>query len=95
MRLNGSIVALGSKSFEYIQLCGIDKLVADMVDRINRHFKLGTLVHGPGSLRYFDINLHQRHDKLFTIDCDEKLYGIKGEPVKLFRHRELDSPLMQ
>lgn len=93
MRRNGSLVAVGAKIVDDIILCGLVEVLLGVIDRINRHFTLGTLVHGPGSLRYFRLNLSQRSDMSVTVYGDDKDAGITGETVTRFRRRKLDSPI--
>lgn len=93
MRPDGSIVALADKIADDMLLCGLDMLLPDIVDRMDRRFTGGNVEHAPGSLRYFGMNLLPRPNTSVTVDGNDKPPGIQGETVSRCRRHELYSPI--
>lgn len=53
---NSSITAALAKSFDDFLICGEHATVDDSVSSLNDRYTLGTIVHGPYSLRYFGLS---------------------------------------
>lgn len=54
----------------------------DVVDRLLEStvakFKFGEVVHGPGTLHYFEFNITEREDLTCTVDRDNKLWALQS-----------------
>lgn len=70
MRRWHNFVSLAAKIIAYILLCGLDHVVPSVMAQIDARCTLGTIVHGPGHLRYFGLNLNQRDDMASSVDGD-------------------------
>lgn len=85
--------SLLSKIVDDILICGPPDHVDDVILKIEKHFTLGTLSHGPGTLRYFGLNILQYDDYSVSIDGNDKLDAIATLPITRVGRRELESLL--
>lgn len=67
----------------------MDKLLA----AIDKKLKFGTVVHGPGKLRYFGFNITQHEDKTCVIDADDKLEKPESGFLTRLRRKDVDYKL--
>lgn len=91
--LDGAITAALAKVVDDFLLCGEPAVVDDVIDNISKSFKLGTILHGPGVLRYFGLNVTQHDDFTVTIDGDDKLNAIGTAPITRVRRRDVTDTL--
>lgn len=85
---SGTTIAALAKIVDDFLICGQTKVVDDVIRSIGQIFTLGTIIHGPGLLRYFGLNIVQHDDMTITIDGDDKLNGIYTAPITRTRRRD-------
>lgn len=74
-------------------ICGETDVVDNTIRSISEVFTLGTIIHGPGLLRYFGLNVVQHDYYTITIDSDDKLNGITTAPITHVRRRHATDSL--
>lgn len=72
----GEIQMLLAKIVDDIILTGEEGITAKFIDDFNRVFELGSVVSGPGEMRFFGTNLLQKDDMSVEIDVDDKLSNV-------------------
>lgn len=82
---NGKLILLLGKIVDDLIITGIEPEVNRFVKMFNSKFKLGSVMSGPGSLRFYGLNIHQSNDMSSVIDGNEKLQAL--QPVPLTRTR--------
>lgn len=70
-------------------LCSDAQVVDDVIHAIKNRFTLGTVVHGPSTLRFFGLNTIQYDDYSVTIDGDDKLNGFSMAHITRVQRRPL------
>lgn len=90
---NKNLVAIIAKIFDDLLLAGSPSVTDPIIFTIAAKVKLWTIVHGPGQLLYFVLNLHQNEDLSTVVDGDEMLAKIYSMPFSLLRRRYIDTAL--
>lgn len=92
---NGELCALVAKIVDDVLLAGPNEIVDGHIRSFNDKFKLGTIMHGPGKLQFFGLNITQRPDFTIEIDADEKVQAVEQCPITRLRHLESETLLNQ
>ena len=74
-------------------LTGTDESLRQFVTDFHQKFKLGEVVHGPGTLRFYGLNLIQDTDYSVSIHADDKLNAIEPYPISRTRRRQIDDQM--
>ena len=90
---NGKPVLLVAKIVDDILMTGEKDDIDRFEHDFNATFKLGTGSSGPGSLRFFGLNIIQDSDTLSTIDGNDKLNALEPHALTRNRHRDQDDKL--
>lgn len=90
---DGSVIAALSKIVDDFLICGETLTVNNVVDLLNKSFLLGIVVHGPGVLRYFGLNITQHDGYTTIIDGDDKLNRMGTAPVTRVRRSDVHDTL--
>lgn len=61
--------------------------------RFEANFKLGTVIYGPGHIRFYGLNINQGCNFSSTIDVEDKLKALETHVLTCHRRREQDEPL--
>lgn len=85
MENSSMITSVLSKFVDDILICGPEKFVAMIIDKIKTSSTLGTITHGPGLLRYFGLNIKQHEDYSVSLDADDKLNATLAYHMKRAR----------
>lgn len=91
LRRNNKLVAMSAVIVDDILLTGPSSTTDAIVEAINVQFFLGTIVHGPGRIRYFGFNITQHDDMSITVDENDKLHDLETMPLTQSRRREYES----
>lgn len=90
LKMKDKTIAVLAKVVDEILMKG-DPLVTDpIIMMINAKFKLGTIIHGPGQIRFFGLNVQQFDDMSICVDADEKLHALETMPISRFCGKEID-----
>ena len=84
---------LVAKIVDDLLVTGLPEVVRAFLQKFNMRYKLGTVAHGPGRLRFYGMNIVQEDDFSSYIDADDKLASLETFPLTRLRRREVDSPL--
>lgn len=90
---NGNIDMIVIKMVDDILATGQDDVLKSFVTDFGGPFALGEIMHGPGQLRFFGLNIVQHEDFSCSIDGDEKLGKIEPYPLSRVRRRQSDEVL--
>lgn len=82
-----------SKIVDDILICGPEKLVDMIIDKIKSRFTLGTITQGARLLRYFGLNIIQHENYSVFIDANNKINAIAAYQMRRTKRREHDSRL--
>ena len=74
-------------------MTGTDTALRQFINAFNLHFKLGEVVHGPGTLRFFGMNIIQNEDYSISIHADDKLKQLEPFPISRSRRRQVDDKM--
>lgn len=85
--------AIACKVADDVSLSHTASVVDPFIRKTNNSFTLGTALHGPGQLRFFNINITQQKDCSVTIDADEKLENLDSYRLSRKFCHEVDKPL--
>ena len=59
---NGEVNLLAIKIVDDVLLTGTDPALRKFITEFNAKFKLGEILHGPGTLRFYGMNIIQNSD---------------------------------
>ena len=90
---NGRLTILLAKIVDDILVTGEVAVFENVLRMFNEKFKFGTIVHGPGKLRYFGFNVIQYDDYTTVIDGDDKLSALEPPPLSRIRRKAVDDKL--
>lgn len=76
-----SVIASLAKIVDDILLARPEEVTNQITTAIDRRFKLGNLVHGPGELGFCGLNVTQADDFSVQVDGDDKLQSIAIYPI--------------
>lgn len=66
-------MAVVIKVVDDILLTGKSTIVDSIIEKINSRFILGTIVHGPGSIHYYGLNILQHDDYTIEVAAEDKI----------------------
>lgn len=84
------LVLLAVKIVDENLLTGMDSVLRRFLTDFNSKFKLGEVVHGPGSLRFYGNNIIQEEHFSVSIHSDDKLQSLEPYPLSRTRRRQID-----
>lgn len=90
---NCQLAAIISNIVDDLLLARLPAITDPIIAKISARIDLGTIVHKPGHLRYFQLNLQQAADLSTSADSDDKLNGAFSMQISLLCFRDLLSPL--
>ena len=70
------MVLVAAKIVDDIKVAGEGERAMQFVKKFNEFFNLGTVVSGPGRMRFFGINIVQDEDMKIQTDADDKLSAL-------------------
>lgn len=70
-------------------------MVEKLFNMIDDRFKLGTIVKGPGYLRFFGINIIQNETFSIETNADDKLEVLESDSISRYRRQKSLSPFLQ
>lgn len=76
MRSCGHMISLATKIVGDILVTGLKYIIPDIVHNIDARFPLGRVLYGPGTMRFFGINLFQNIYMTVVVNADDKLNGL-------------------
>lgn len=85
IRRKDKLVAILAKTLDDILLAGPSRTTDAIVEANGMQFSLGTIVHGPGRLRYFGFNITQHDEMSLTVDGNNKLHALETMPLSRSR----------
>ena len=98
---DGKLSVVVAKIVDDILATGENNAVDQLLERFNSKFKFGTVIHGPGRLRYFGFNISQHEDFKCSLDGDDKLFALEPVPLTRLRRKaatenlnEIEKPLI-
>lgn len=74
----GTVICRLEKIVDDLIITGSPSVVDNFVKLIVEKFKLGTIVHGPGELRFFGLNIIQSDDYTIETNGDGKLNALEA-----------------
>ena len=83
----GKLVLVVAKIVDDLKAAGIEQRATVFLDAFDSRFKVGTVNHGPGKLRFFGINTTQDEDYTIATDND-KLQAVMECPISRQRRKE-------
>ncbi len=92
---NGRLTMIAAKVVDDIILTGEESVTSKFIDDFNAKFKLGTIIRGPGKLRFFGLQVVQEKDLSICVDGNEKLNKIEPYPISNVRRKNYTEPLDQ
>ena len=93
MKENGKLVLIAAKVVDDIKLAGTKHHTSRFIEMFNSTFNLGTVVSGPGVIRFFGINVEQAEDYTIKTDADDKLNGLTEYFLTRARRKQFGSGL--
>lgn len=93
MHENGRLVLIAAKIVDDIKIAGTDSHSERFINMFNKSFKLGTIVKGPGMMRFFRINNEQGDDSTIRTDADDKLNGLSEYYISRARRKQFKDAL--
>lgn len=88
---NGEIQMLLAKIVDDIIVAGKDEVTSKLIEDFNSIFELGSVVNGPGEMRFFGTNLVQHEDMSVNINADDKLASIFEYKLSRQSRKQMDS----
>lgn len=93
MDKNGKLVLLAAKVIDDIQVAGSEYHIRRFVTEFDKHFKLGTVVEGPGKMRFFGSNVEQAENFTVRTNADDKLNGLNEYYLSRYRGQQFQQTL--
>ena len=90
---NGKLILLAAKVVDDILLSGPKDEKKKFIENLKNYFKVGTIVHGPGNLLFYGLNVFQNENYNIQISSDEKLDSIAAYQLSRLRRKEIDHKL--
>lgn len=87
-RRDNSLTAMLAKIVDDMLLSGHSSTTDPLVEAISTPFSLGTVVHGPGKIRYFGLNTLQHEVVSIVINGNDKLHALEDMPISRSRRKE-------
>lgn len=78
LRRNGKLVVVSEKTVDNIFLTCVQKVVQEVIERLNNHFKLGNIGHGPNNLRHIGLKINQESNFDMSIDGFDELQCLQS-----------------
>lgn len=89
----GNILLVLVKIVDDLLIGGSRKIVRDFIKRLEKVYQLGTIVHLPGSFRFFGLKVEQDEDGTIMINGDEKLQSIEPCDLSRLRRKNINADL--
>lgn len=70
-----------------VLIAGNKNDIADVITKVQRQYKLGTVVYGPGCFLYYGPQICQSSDFTISIHADDKLEQLQGYPITRYRRK--------
>ena len=86
---DGKLIMIAAKVVDDIIITGEDEVTCEFITGFEKRFKLGTVVRGPGNLRFFGLQVIQDQDLSITVDGNEKLDKSEPYPVSKVRRKQI------
>ena len=90
---NNQIVLIVAKIVYHLIMTGVKHFVDIFLKKFDDKFKFGSIVHGPGIIKFYGLTIEQFEDMSSTIHSDDKLNAIECFPLSRIRRRQADSVL--
>lgn len=81
-----TIVAV--KIYDDVRFAGPKCVLQDSIAKIEKQYKLGTVVYGPRSFLYYGLQISQDSDYTITAIADAKLDILEGYPITRQRRKQ-------
>ena len=94
-KVDGKISVLVAKIVDDILATGEKDAVERVLTDFNDRFNFGTVIHGPGILRFFGFNIVQNDDFTCAINADDKLHNIEPAPLTRIRRKAVTDSMNQ
>lgn len=91
MYVDGELVMVLAKIVDDIILTGKDDITEKFLSEFNEIFELGSVVSGPGNLRFFGININQNDDYSIEVNAEDKLLNVNEYKLSPRRKKQYDS----
>lgn len=75
-RQDGKLALVVAKVVDDIKIAGIDNSSERFVKLFNEKYKLGEIIRGPTTMRFFGINIEQAEDRTLETNADDKLNNL-------------------
>lgn len=85
LKKKGLLVLLLSKIMDDFLVTGRKAEVDSFLTKFDARFKFGTVVHGPGHVRSFGLNILQDEYYTILVHADDKLDSIEGPIISRIR----------
>lgn len=89
----GRLAAIATKIVDKLIHAGALYTTDHIILAISARVKFGTIIQGPGHLRYLALNLHQHDNYATTVDCDSNLDGLVAMAIFRLCIRDIDDLL--
>ena len=90
---DGKLALIVIKIVDYLLMTGEKSYMDNFIRQFNDKFQFGTVIHGPGILKFFGLTIIQNTDFSCTVHGDEKLMALEVFPLPRTRRRQPDSEL--
>ena len=90
---SGTLVLIVAKIVDDILVGGHDKMRKIFIKRLAEVYKIGTIVHLPGSFQFFGINVEQDESGSVRISAEDKLRDISPHTLTRPRRKASEEPL--
>ena len=78
-----------------VLLIGDRYTIENFIAQVQRKYKLGIVMFGPGTFLFFGLKLTQETDMTITIHAEKKLESLNCFPIDRHRRKQLDEHLNQ
>lgn len=92
MRTEGHMITLAVKIFDDFLVTVLEYIITDIIDKIDTRITLRTVVHGPGAMPLFGINLFQHELMTVQLNAYDKLNVLLSVQISGVRRGEADIP---
>lgn len=91
LKSSGQLVLLVSKVVDDLLITGVKSYVDDFLVKFDMKFQFGSIVRGPGILKFYGMKIIQNEDFSLSIHADDKLNSLECYPLPRIRRRQVDS----
>lgn len=90
---SGLTILAAVKIVDDVLIAGNKNDIADVITKVQRQYKLGTIIYGPGCFLYYGLQICQSSDFTISIHADDKLEQLQGYPITRYRRKQCDDLL--